>query len=29
MQLYQKMNEIGVDHFRIELIKESPYDNIE
>ena len=29
IKLYQKMSEIGVEHFRIELIKECPCENIE
>ena len=29
IKLYQKMAEIGVEHFRIELIKETPCENIE
>ena len=29
IKLYQKMLEIGVEHFRIELIKETPCENIE
>ena len=29
IKLYQKMNEIGLEHFRIELIKECPCENIE
>ena len=29
VKLYQKMNEIGVEHFRIELIKECHCENIE
>ena len=29
IKLYQKMSEIGVGHFRIELIKETPCENIE
>ena len=29
IKLYQKMIEIGVEHFRIELIKECPCENIE
>ena len=29
VKLYQKMNEIGVEHFKILLIKETPCDNVE
>ena len=29
VKLYQKMNEIGAENFRIELIKECPCENIE
>ena len=29
IKLYQKMSEIGVEHFRIELTKECPCENIE
>ena len=29
IKLYQKMEDIGVEHFRIELIKETPCENVE